>query len=144
MRDLGELLEEGRRLHDEIGRDCRSSRLATTFSSGFADVEPSVTDPIPRVRDWTERLAAAMGDRLGDSEGCFTGPVARPRKPLETESAYAATCLRARLRALEAVVAGMSREGWLGAVSQHGIRERPSSNARLRSPRSPLSAQGEN
>ena len=100
MTELETLRQAGDRLLADILRDCRESRLATTFSGGFGDARPRVPDPGGRVTEWAERVIAAAHGELGAAE-CFAGVPECRRKSLETDAGYAVRCLKARLAALD-------------------------------------------
>src|ERR687898_2213928 len=98
--ELDELLEEGRQLYAAIDRDCKNSRLATTFTGGFGDCQLDVGDPCTRVDDWTNRIAAVLEREGNSSEQRLLAVPARGRKSLETHSGYAARCLKQRIAAV--------------------------------------------
>lgn len=115
--ELDKLLEEGRQLYAAVDRDCKNSRLATTFTGGFGDCELVISDPCIRAGDWTNRIGSVL-EREGDSsEERLLAVPARGRKSLETDSGYAARCLKQRLAAIEALLppipeAAASRPWW--------------------------------
>jgi hypothetical protein len=100
MTDLDDLLAEGRQLEADIRIDCRNLRLAGTFTAGFGGCSLKVGAPCSRVSDWTERVSALIGH--ADLE--LAALPTRRRKSLETDSGYAARCLKERLAALDHVL----------------------------------------
>jgi hypothetical protein len=102
LTQLEELLDEGQQLLAEIRRDCHNSRLAGTFTGGYGDCRLGVLDPGARVSDWTARASDALQRTHGPSDTPLADVPPAARKSLESESGYAARCLKARLAVLQA------------------------------------------
>ena len=108
MTELETLRQDGRRLLAGILRDCRESRLATTFSGGYGDARPRVPHPGARVDEWAQRVIEVAHAELGAAE-CFACVPECRRKSLETDAGHAVRCLRARLEVLDELLAAPER-----------------------------------
>jgi hypothetical protein len=63
-----------------------------------------MTNPGRRVTDWTDRVSAVLALDTDRVPPRLEQLPLRERAPLETDSSYAARCLKERLTALDAIV----------------------------------------